>query len=173
MAFSLTATIRAFVAPDHLLSCASWRWNRILGELDRRGRRRHEAGAFLLGIECDGRKRVLDAVYYDELESRAYDTGVCVLHGDAFAKLWGTCRERCLTVVADVHTHPGAAVQSASDRTNPMVARVGHVAVIVPDFAKRPVSRTQTGVYEYQGDHQWRDRGREDAPKHFYIGLWG
>ena len=173
MGFSLTATIRAFVAPDHLLSCASWRWRRILTELDRRGRRRHEAGAFLLGSERDGRRRVTAAVYYDELDPCAYDSGVCILNGDAFGKLWGICREQGLTVIGDVHTHPGAAFQSTSDRMNPMVARAGHIAVIVPDFAKSPVDAVRVGIYEYQGDHQWLDRGREHAPKHFYTGMWG
>lgn len=32
-----------------------------------------------------------------------------------------------MMVVADVHTHPGRAFQSESDRTNPMVARAGHI----------------------------------------------
>ena len=62
-------------------------------ELESRGRRRHESGAFLLGQEVDGRRDVTATIYYDELDSNAYAAGVCILHGDAFAKLWAECRE--------------------------------------------------------------------------------
>jgi proteasome lid subunit RPN8/RPN11 len=172
MAFSLTATIRAFVAPNHRLRCSSRLWRRIIAELERRGEKRHEAGVFLLGVSDGTQKEVREAVYYDDLDPHAYESGVCVLHGDAFARLWSLCREKNLTVVADAHTHPGAALQSGSDRTNPMVAREGHIAIIVPDFARWPIGRGTLGVYEYVGDHGWHNRGGRNAPRYFYRGFW-
>lgn len=115
---------------------------------------------------------MLDVVYYDDLDPHAYATGACVLHGDAFAKLWALCREKKLTVVADVHTHPGAATQSPTDKANPMVARTGHVAIIVPNYATRPLP-SRLGVYEYRGEHQWRDHSASDArASFFYTGFW-
>jgi hypothetical protein len=113
---------------------------------------------------------VKDVVYYDELDSDAYITGVCVLHGDAFAKLWKICRERRLTVVADVHTHPGYGRQSPQDRTNPMVARAGHLAIIVPRYAKPPVVHSQLGIYEYRGAHTWQQQNEKLGPNFFYTG---
>ena len=172
MSFSIRATIRAWLAPKHRVNCRSRLWRGIVGELERRGRRRHEAGAFLLGLERKGRFDVTDVVYYDDLDPNAYATGVCVLHGEAFAKLWSICRERKLSVVADVHTHPGAAVQSGTDRVNPMVARVGHVAIIVPDFASWPVPPGKLGVYEYCGEHQWINRTARKVNGFFYTGFW-
>lgn len=173
MAFSFTATIRAFVAPKCRLSCSRGRWRGIVTELARRGQDSHESGVFLLGIEQAGCKKVLDSVFYDDLDPEAYETGVCVLQGDAFAKLWAICREKNLTVVADVHTHGGKAFQSGSDKTNPMVAREGHIAIILPDFARSPISLGRIGIYEYDGDHAWFDRGGVNAHRYFYIGLWG
>ena len=119
-----------------------------------------------------GVKEVREVLYYDDLDPRAYDTGVCVLHGDAFARLWSLCREKKLTVVGDAHSHPGAALQSHSDRTNPMVAREGHIAIIVPEFARWPIRPGKLGVYEYVGDHTWRDRGGLAASRYFYRGFW-
>jgi hypothetical protein len=142
-----------------------------MAELERRGGHRHEAGVFLLGVEVAGRRQVTDRVFYDELDPNAYSTGVCVLHGDAFAKLWALCREQNLMVVADVHTHPQAAFQSQSDKTNPMVATSGHLAIIVPNFARWPIPRGQLGVFEYRGHHQWIDR-RSPKSKFIYTGLW-
>jgi proteasome lid subunit RPN8/RPN11 len=143
-----------------------------LDELQRRGEGRHESGVFLLGQENRGRLEVKDVIFYDELDPEAYSTGACVLHGDAFSKLWTICRERQLTVVADVHTHPGAARQSEYDRTNPMVARTGHVAVIVPRYAQPPVVHSELGLYEYCGEHKWQQQNEEFRDQFFYSGWW-
>jgi hypothetical protein len=172
MSFSIKATIRAFVAPDHTLNCPGGLWRQVLSELERRTEKRHESGVFLLGILNGRRREVRDVVYYDDLDPAAYASGVCVLHGDAFAKLWTLCRSRNLTVVADAHTHPEEAFQSSSDRTNPMVAREGHIAIIIPNFAKPPVRLQDLGIYEYKGQHQWSDRRQTKAPTYLYTGFW-
>lgn len=170
MTFSIPRTIRAFVAPDHRLSCPRRLWRWIVAELDRRGERRHELGAFLLGQEFDGRE-ASHVIFYDDLDPGAYRTGICALHGDSFAKLWARCRQSGLKVIADVHTHGGAARQSEADRTNPMIARAGHVAIIVPDFAVAPIPHRRLGIYEYRGDHVWDDYSGARAG-FFYTGLW-
>jgi hypothetical protein len=172
MSFSIKATIRAFLAPEHRITCNARRWRQIVGELERRGCRRHESGAFLLGREASGTREVMDAIYYDDLDADAYRSGVCVLHGDAFAKLWAECRKRQLTVVADVHTHKGTAHQSSSDKANPMVARSGHIAIIVPEFAAWPIAVGRLGLYEYRGQHEWTDRTHPKTRNFFYTGFW-
>jgi proteasome lid subunit RPN8/RPN11 len=172
MIFSIKAAIRACVAPEYRINCSSRRWRWIVSELERRGGRQHEAGVFLLGFEHGKRREVTEAVFYDDLDPDAYASGVCVLQGDAFAKLWAMCRKKQLTVVADVHTHPGAAFQSMSDKTNPMVARAGHVAIIVPNFAAGPLRAHQLGIYEYRGNHEWIDRTHPKTRRFFYSGFW-
>ena len=129
----------------------------VVSELDRRGGRRHEAGVFLLGRQLGNGRLVTDAVYYDELDSNAYDSGICVLRAASFSKLWALCRDRGLMVVADAHTHGGGAGQSGSDKANPMVAQAGHIAVIVPNFAVTPIRPKSLGLYEYRGNHSWTD----------------
>lgn len=169
----IKAAIRAFVAPKHRITCPRQKWRWVISELARRGEASHEAGVFLLGRERrPGRFEVADVVFYDDLDPGAYSSGVCILHGPAFAKLWALCREQKLTVVADVHTHPGAAFQSDSDRTNPMVARSGHVAIIVPRFAVRIPHPAELGVYEYCGNHRWIDRTHPKTRSFFYTGFW-
>ncbi|MEQ1716894.1 MAG: hypothetical protein ABL907_13050 [Hyphomicrobium sp.] len=172
MTFSIRAIIRAFAAPSHGIRCPSRLWHGILAELCRRGEQRHEAGAFLLGSDVDGRRVVSEVVYYDDLDPLAYASGVCILRGGAFAKLWSLCREKKLTVVADVHTHPSGAGQSGSDKTNPMVARQGHIAIIVPDFAAKPVRSDRLGIYVYRGAHTWDDYSGRNAASFFYTGIW-
>ena len=172
MTFSIKMIIRACAAPRHRLSCHAELWAGVTRQLERRGEERHEAGVFLLGYATPKHRRVVDTVYYDELDPDAYSSGVCILYAPAFAKLWAICRERKLTVVADVHTHKGAANQSASDKANPMVARDGHVAIIVPNFAVTPVPMEKLGIYEYRGGHTWRDCSPRTVRGYFYSGIW-
>jgi hypothetical protein len=169
MTFSTRATTPVFAAPDFRLRCSHELWTQTLSELARRGEDRHEAGAFLLGDVQRQRRDVREVVYYDELDSAAYDTGACVLYGDAFARLWAIARQKQLTIVGDVHTHFGRALQSFEDRTNPMVARAGHIALIVPYFARPPVLHEALGVYEYRGNHEWIDHSGVRARRFFQV----
>lgn len=134
-------------------------WDELGRGLHRRTEGRHESGAFLLGTISDEGRRAHSLVYYEELDPHAYDSGVCVLHADAFGLLWERCAAADLRVVADAHVHGGGAGQSRSDRDHPMIARSGHIALIFPRMARAPVRRWSVGFYEYLGDHEWRAHG--------------
>lgn len=173
MNFSIRTIIRELVAPDHQLSCSKQLWQRGMAEIRRRGKGRRESGAFLLGTQDGTKRRITRFVYYDDLEATALDTGIVILSGAGYGPLWSLCRQTGLRVVADVHTHPGPAFQSCSDRDNPMVATKGHLALIVPDFAQGPSLLSAMGIYEYEGEHCWRNHSGNQANRFFYIGLWG
>lgn len=173
MSFSLRTTIRDLVAPEHQLSCSRSLWHTLLRDLARRGDSRRESGAFLLGEQRQGRRRIVRCVPYDDLDPHCLDTGVVVFDGAGYGPLWELCRSTGLAVVADIHTHPGAPWQSEADRKHPMIALPGHVALIVPNLAQHIVPPDALGIYEYRGDHQWQDRSGQRADQFFYVGIWG
>jgi hypothetical protein len=53
-----------------------------------------------------------------------------------------------------------------------MVARAGHIAIIVPDFARWPIRHDRLGVYEYRGEHEWIDRSPAQLRRFFYTSFW-
>ncbi|MGH7618154.1 MAG: hypothetical protein ACREPM_13070 [Gemmatimonadaceae bacterium] len=112
-------------------------------------------------------------VYYDDLDPNCLESGIVVFDGGGYTPLWALCRETGLQVVADVHTHPGVARQSGADRCNPMIATRGHLAIIVPNFARRDVDAGGLGIYEYLGSHEWIDHSGREASEIFYTGFWG
>lgn len=61
-----------------------------------------------------------------------------------------------------------ASVRAKTDRDNPMLPEVGHVAIIVPNFADRTYLPGQIGIYEYRGRRQWTDRS-DDAGRYFAV----
>jgi proteasome lid subunit RPN8/RPN11 len=175
MTFSIRTTIRDLVAPSHRLSCSRTLWRTGLRELRRRGGMCRESGAFLLGMRDGDRGRITDFVFYDDLDSQCLDTGIVVFDGTStgYGALWKRCREQGREVIADVHTHGGKARQSPQDRNHPMIAQPGHVALIIPDFAQQTVGASVLGIYEYLGEHCWKDYSGRNAGAFFYIGRWG
>ena len=102
------------------LSCSVFFWWRLTRALRCRSGGHHESGAFLLGKKTGRRARITEAVFYDDLYPRVFDSGIVRFDGRYFGRLWDICQVQGLTVVADVHTHPGAACQSHSDRSGPL-----------------------------------------------------
>lgn len=172
MTFSIRMITRALLRRSRGIRIDPARWTAMVAELDRRGEGRHEAGAFLLGTREGDLREVQDVIFYDDLDPEAYSSGVCILHAPAFAALWSMCRARGLTVVGDVHTHPGGAFQSEADRTNPMVAREGHIAIIVPNYAIRRPPTERLGIYEYRGNHEWADHSGVRAHRFLHNDFW-
>ena len=170
MTYSIRRTIRAFAAPRHKLACPRSIWLPALDELARRGGGRRESGAFLLGRVVGDRREVRRVVYYDDLDPHCLDHGIITFDGSGFAKLWKICRESRLDVVADVHTHKGRARQSPTDRDNPMMAHPGHIAIILPNYARGRPAAQEIGLYIYKGSFTWDDCfGNEHI---LYRGRW-
>jgi len=133
-------------------------WWCMIRQLRSRGGGRHESGAFLLAKEQS--HHVIRFICYDDLDQTALESGIVRFHARGFIRLWDICGREKLTVVADIHTHPGGWTgQSDSDRTHPMIAQAGHIALILPHFAQRTKhSLAGVGIYEYLGNHQWKSR---------------
>lgn len=144
-------------------------WQTLLAELHCRTGERHESGAFLLGHKTEERRRVEQIVYYDDLDPHAYRTGVVVMHAASFGPLWEQCRSSALSVIADIHVHPKGAFQSPADRDNPMIAIPGHLALIVPYFARPPIAFEDLGLFEYRGSHRWRKFGGPHINRFLHI----
>lgn len=170
--FSLV-TMRRHFTPRHKLSCSWFVWRRLIRKLRERGRNCScESGAFLLGQRENGKARIADFVLYDDLDPRALDSGIVQFDGRYFSDLWAMCRARGLIVVADIHVHPSESDQSASDRDHPMIARAGHVALILPRFATGRQPRRDIGIYRYLGRKQWDTVKPSERREYFRINLF-
>ena len=172
MNFSIAQTIARLWAPRHELSCSWLLWQRLGAKLRERGRNAsRESGAFLIGFRADGRTRIVDFILYDDLDPHSLDSGIVRFDGRYFGALWEICKRRGMSVVADVHVHPGGAGQSASDRDHPMISRAGHIALILPDFAQPPIQAEKVGIYRYLGDKRWHTVPASTRRTFLHIGV--
>lgn len=147
-------------------------WQRLIHDLGRRAGGQREAGAFLLASRAGPPTTVVEIAYYDDLDTQSLTGGV-TFGFKGFVPLWDLCDHSELRVIGDVHTHGGDSVsQSAIDRANPMIARAGHVALIVPHLAAKPVRPREVGVHRYLGDRGWESRQGRRAAAVLYVGRW-
>lgn len=138
-----------------LLEAPAPLWSELVAHLCIQGAGIRESGAFLLGHKTDNGRVATRYLPYEWLQADALHDDYVSLTASSFAKLWELCRTEKVSVVAAVHTHRLGAGQSRSDRANPMVALVGHIAFIVPRFAQGRVLLQDLGMYVYQGNHNW------------------
>ena len=172
MNFSIAQITCHLIAPRHKLSCSWFLWRRLLVNLRERGRGcSRESGAFLLGYRRGSRARITEFILYDDLDAHCLDTGIVRFDGKYFGELWTICRSRELSVVADIHVHPGSAKQSESDRAYPMISKAGHVALILPNYATSPIRRRDIGIYCYQGAKKWLAVSPQDRRSFLHIGI--
>jgi hypothetical protein len=152
------------LAPPRL-RCRRAVWNAGVIELERRtlsGRR--ESGAYLLGSrQPDGSRDISEFVFYDDIDPKALDTGIVTIRQTALPRLSEVCRARGLGVVADVHVHPHGYGQSESDQANPVIPRVGHLALILPNFARGRPLPGSIGMYEFLGNGEWASHSGKGA----------
>jgi len=145
------------------LRCRRHAWEAGVKELARRtlgGRR--ESGAYLLGRERpDGGKEIVEFVFYDDVDGEALATGIVTIRQTALPRLWEICRARGFGVVADVHVHPAGYGQSCSDQENPVMPRAGHIALILPNFARGNPRPGSIGMYEFLGNRAWAEHSAE------------
>lgn len=152
-----------------LLETSASLWAELLVHLRNQGAGVRESGAFLLGNKTPDSRVVTHYLPYEQLQTNALHDDYVTLTAESFASLWELCRSTGLSVVADVHTHRLGPSQSRSDRTNPMVALTGHIALIVPRFAQGKVRLQDLGFYVYQGSHCWTAHPGTDVPRIFRL----
>lgn len=130
-------------------------WFQLISILKKSGKGSQESSAVLLGRynTC----RVLRCISLEEFDPNCLTNGFISFHSDGYVKLWKYCKENNLVVLADVHTHPSSwTSQSTTDIKNPFVSTLGHVAIIVPNYALcRFQLKPGVGFYEYDGNFEW------------------
>ncbi len=167
----LTLARAAFGWPPRLV-CRKSVWRDGAAELRRRtnGHTR-ESGAFLLGQKGARTRRIRKFIFYDDIDPSCLRNGIVEINGRKLGALWQQCRETGLDVVADIHVHPGGYQQSSSDQSNPIMAEVGHLALILPDFVCRQTLPGGIGMFEYLGGRRWADHSPKGGA-FFHVGWW-
>lgn len=141
-------------------------WGRLILHLRTAGQNRRESGAFLLVRPTT--HRVVKFIPYETIDPFVMQTGIIRMRAHTMVKLWQICERKGLRVAADIHTHPGSNTsQSDLDMDHPMIPSIGHLALIVPNYAQGNLTHQRgVGIYQYLGDGRWLNQSRKQSASH-------
>jgi hypothetical protein len=78
--------------------------------------------------------------------------------------------ENQMTLIAQIHSHPGAAYHSETDDSYPIVTTVGALSLVVPDFARAPFELENCAVYRLFSGRGWVELSTTEAEQLIQIG---
>lgn len=138
-------------------------WQATWAGLRERGGGVREAACVWLGTRSGTVEHAFDVVYLDDLPGTTARRVQHRTSREGVDMLLACARDRKMSLVADIHTHPGRRVDlSEIDQAHPIEFRVGLLALVLPHFATTEPDITTIGLHEYAGDGRWHTmRGTE------------
>jgi hypothetical protein len=82
---------------------------------------------------------------------------------DELAKLDDWLYDEQLTLLCQMHTHPGEAYHSTADDQNCIVTSVGGISIVIPDFASDHISLDNWAVYRLGRDSGWSELSSKEV----------
>lgn len=94
------------------------------------------------------------------------DDGVCVvIDADELHRLNVLLYKEGLTLLGQIHSHPGRAYHSETDDRYAIATTVGCLSLVVPDFARAPFRILDCATYRLDGRGRWAAVPSRDAAR--------
>lgn len=157
----LAASIARYYIPRYLFEKSIWL-------LRKRGRLKQEGLVLWAGaVGTDTEEAYVVSLI---VPRRGYWGGGVRLNTTTLLKLSNELEKRDLSLLAQVHTHPGNFGHSWGDEKKATSFRLGYVSIVVPDFALNEIYDLSTCyVYEYEGNFKWRLLNSQEIGRRFLI----
>ncbi|HEY6183484.1 MAG TPA: Mov34/MPN/PAD-1 family protein [Terriglobales bacterium] len=89
-------------------------------------------------------------------QGHSCEDGVCVTVGpDELHRLNVQLYAQKMSIIAQLHSHPGSAYHSETDDSFPIATTVGCLSLVIPDFACFPFSLGRCAVYRLTAEGAW------------------
>jgi hypothetical protein len=103
-------------------------------------------------------------------EALRFEKGLCVrVDGPELHRINMWLYEQGLTLIAQLHSHPGVAYHSTTDDAYPIATTVGSLSIVIPDFARSPFSIVRCAVYRLSVDGQWNKLSTDAVRRLIHI----
>lgn len=119
------------------------------------GQNRVEGVALFAGKE-DGNTFHVEKTIVPEQEAMSLEEGLLYsVDGDELHRINVWLYENKMSLIAQIHSHPGRAFHSSTDDAYPIVATVGGISIVVPDFASREMEISTWAVFRLSEENEW------------------
>jgi hypothetical protein len=134
------------------------------------GRDGHEGLGLWVGRQVGPRFHVTATVVPKQTHKRTAD-GLCViLPGDALHELNVRLYKEQLSLIAQIHSHPGRAYHSDTDDAYAIATTVGCFSIVVPYFARDDFDISRVATYRLDEKARWMGVSPMQARRLIRIG---
>lgn len=88
--------------------------------------------------------------------------------GDELYRINKWAYEQQLLLLVQIHSHPYEAYHSETDDAYPIVATLGGLSIVIPNFGNDPIDKKYWKVYRLNGDG-WKEMSVEEVDQLFQI----
>jgi proteasome lid subunit RPN8/RPN11 len=92
-----------------------------------------------------------------QIQTRSEEGVAVMITGDELFRMNVWLHRNHMTVVAQLHSHPGEAYHSDTDNDYSIVTQAGGLSIVVPDFARGPFSLDSAAVYRLDAQGAWSE----------------
>ena len=97
-------------------------------------------------------------------EAFNHDGGLLyTVDGDELHKINVWLYQNKMTLIAQIHSHPGRAYHSDTDDAYPIITTVGGISIVIPDFGFKPISIDDWAVYRLNEQKQWIKQSKKEV----------
>jgi hypothetical protein len=140
--------IEKIVIPFYCLSQA-------YNHLREAGEKRVEGVALFAGKENGNVFMIEETIIPEQKAMRLSEGLLYAVDGEELHRINVWLYENSMSLMVQIHSHPGEAYHSVTDDTYPIVATVGSVSIVVPDFASGPVEISFWKIYRLSQHNEW------------------
>lgn len=126
------------------------------------GKHGAEGVAVWAGIFSSDQEFVIQKTIIPKQKSFISNSGLHYLvDGDEMFRLGELLHASGLSLIAQIHSHPGEAYHSETDDAYPIVTKAGAISIVVPDFASAPFTIENWAVYMLSKSGEWKKLPKE------------
>ncbi len=130
------------------------------------GRMGHEGMVLWTGNK-NGQEAIVKSCIHPRQDCTAVSYDIPLEESQAINRL---LEENGEVIIAQVHSHPGAAFHSSRDDAMPFTYSIGFLSLVVPNFCGGPLKAvTNFRTWEHLGAGRWRELLKVDVEQLFTI----
>jgi proteasome lid subunit RPN8/RPN11 len=148
--------IKKIVMPFHCIEVA-------YTHMRKAGTQRVEGVALFAGKES-GHNFEIETTIIPKQQALRLESGLLyAVDSDELHRINVWLYENKMSLIAQIHSHPTEAYHSDTDDAFPIVATVGGLSVVVPDFASGPIEIDTWAVYRLSPKSIWMELSRKET----------
>jgi len=133
------------------------------------GERGYEAVALFAGFEA-GKSFQVEKIIFPKQYGYNLDQGLMYsVDGEELHRINVWLYENKMSLIAQIHSHPGEAYHSEMDDRYPIVDTYGGISIVVPDFASGIISLKDCVIYRLSLNKTWDELKSTEIETLFQI----